>query len=157
MIVRSVKENDWPRIIDIQTQVYGNQFLESEKVLKSKWYCSPDCCFVFETKSGDIEAYLLGHHWHQLTPPTLNQCLPENCEGNYLFLHDLAVAAQGKGIATQLVNHFINASKSCDSKMVMLVAVQSSKKFWVKQGFKVNNAIMNSSYGDIAYLMSRAY
>ncbi|RYV02167.1 GNAT family N-acetyltransferase [Shewanella sp. OPT22] len=155
MTVRLITDSDWPSIVNIQAQVYGKEFLESLNVLQSKWQQSPDCCYVFENEHGEIEAYLLGHRWNQLTPPKLNQLLPDNSIGEYVFLHDLAVVEPGKGIATQMLKQFLRTAAIYQSSKVMLVSVQSSKAFWLKQGFNLSEKCLDSSYGKNAYLMER--
>ncbi|MCE0493129.1 GNAT family N-acetyltransferase [Vibrio salinus] len=157
MPVKLVNETTWPGILKVQSEVYLQIEPESNDVLKSKWYQSPDCCFVYQ-EDDDVLGYLLAHSWNKETPPELFQPLPEESDisGSILFLHDLAISNQisGKGIGAQMVSHLLNVAVELKFEQIRLVAVQDSSLFWKKMGFtEITNKNVSPTYGDGAKMM----
>jgi len=77
--------------------------------------------------------------------------------GEILYLHDLAVStdARGLGVGQQLFHKLIETAKSKKFKRVLLVAVQESETYWFNLGFKeIHNAPISLSYGTGSKLMS---
>ncbi|WP_432452403.1 MULTISPECIES: GNAT family N-acetyltransferase [unclassified Agarivorans] len=155
MSIKPINEATWSEILKLQAEAYALVDPESLEVLKSKWLCSPECCFVYE-KAGNVIGYLLAHSWNKDTPPKLFQALPVGSEGTILFLHDLAISstAAGHGLGKKMVGNLLNIAKNSGFQQIRLVAVQDSSEFWKKQGFSsLGSQAVDPSYGVGAQLM----
>ncbi len=154
MSITAITESNWADILELQQGVYLQVAPESLDVLKSKWLTSPESCLVLY-EEGMLMGYLLAHSWSQEMPPKLFKPLPENCKGSTLFVHDLAVHknSTGKGIGKRLITHIIKIAKLNGYQKIMLVAVQGSTEFWLKQGFMSVNQEVSECYGENAQLM----
>jgi len=159
MTITEISETSWDAILRIQEEAYTGIPPEEVDVLKSKWHNSPDSCFVFLAEDEKILAYLLAHSWGSLVPPKLFEPVPTDSAGKILYLHDLAVSkdARGLGLGKQLANKLIDSAKNKQYEKVLLVAVQGSGKFWASLGFKqILDVPVCASYGADAKLMSLA-
>jgi len=157
MAITEISKTSWDAILRIQEEAYTGVPPEEIDVLKSKWYNSPESCFVFQTENEKILAYLLAHSWGSLEPPKLFEPVPTDSAGKILYLHDLAVSkdARGMGLGKQLANKLIDTAKTLQYEKVLLVAVQGSAGFWASLGFnEIIDIPVCASYGDDANLMS---
>lgn len=160
MIIRSIRDSDWPSILRLETECYSELEPESIEVLQSKWLAAPDYCFVVE-KSGHVIAYLLAHPWESRSLPPLYEPLDYNAiDGSQvsrqLFLHDLVVDSRsgGQGIGSSLVNALIRTAESNDMTQIILVAVEGAETFWRKQRFvSILDRPIDSVYGEDAVFM----
>ncbi|WP_165311248.1 GNAT family N-acetyltransferase [Vibrio ziniensis] len=157
MSIKLVDETTWSGILKVQSEVYLQVEPESIDVLKSKWYQSPDCCFVCQ-EDNNVLGYLLAHSWNKEVPPKLFQPLPEQSDmsGSILFLHDLAISNQvaGKGVGAKMVSYLLNVAIRLKFEQIRLVAVQGSSLFWEKMGFtEIKNQSVSPTYGDGAKIM----
>ena len=156
MSINLIEETIWPDILKLQSEAYYLVEPESFEVMKDKWLCSPESCFVY--KNGQqLLGYLLAHSWHSKQPPKLYQPLPKEVNGSILFLHDLAVSklAKGKGVASKMFSQLLNVAISSGYQQIRLVSVQDSKAFWMKLGFVPAKGNIFASYGVDAVLMQR--
>lgn len=157
MTIKEITNEDWDRIVELESDAYSDIEPESMETLRSKWVASPDLCFVVE-KDKEIAGYLLAHPWNSLEPPSLFKPLPERCSGNILFIHDLVVAKEysGLGLGKAMVKYLLNKVSSKQFESALLVAVQNSQSFWEKFGFyPLQDHKVNSCYGAGAVLMRR--
>ncbi len=156
MTIEPICASDWSQILQLQAGAYTGVEPETLEVLQSKWHASPQTCFVYKRKQ-NIVGYVLAHPWHQLSPPKLFKLLTDDCGGEYLFVHDLAVDQQVKsqGIGKAMMAYLANEAKMRGYQQIQLVAVQNSTRFWQKQGFEPLSQTVSSSYGDGAKLMCR--
>ncbi|WP_283711016.1 GNAT family N-acetyltransferase [Pseudoalteromonas prydzensis] len=154
MTIKLINDQTWSAVLKIQAQAYLSVEPESLAVLKSKWYNSPESCFVYQ-QDESIIGYLLAHAWHSDAPPKLFQPLPRETTGSTLFLHDLAVSksALGRGVATLMYQHLHQHALLSAYQQIRLVALQNSVGFWQRQGFEYVEQSISSSYGTDAYLM----
>jgi ribosomal protein S18 acetylase RimI-like enzyme len=155
MPISPINENSWDDIVKIQEEAYIDIAPEDVKVLKSKWYSSPQTCAVFSDHKGKVLAYLLAHPWASQIPPALNEKSPVTCSTT-LFIHDLALAieAKGKYIGKELVQNLIALAKAKRYEKILLVAVQNSIGFWAMFGFQnIPCEEICSSYGENSRLM----
>jgi predicted N-acetyltransferase YhbS len=155
MSISPINENSWGDIVKIQEEAYIDIAPEDVKVLKNKWYSSPQTCAVFTDHTGKVLAYLLAHPWASEIPPKLNEKIPVTYSST-LFIHDLALAIEGRGknIGKELVQNLIDNAKAKDYVKILLVAVQNSTGFWAKFGFlNIPSEDICSSYGDNSQLM----
>lgn len=150
-----INNSKWDDIILLQSEVYYELEPETLDTLKSKWLFSPEYCFIYELNS-NIVSYLLAHPWNSKIPPKLFQPLTRKINGQFLFLHDLAVSKKlsQSGIGKLMVNKLIKLAQNNNFTMILLVAVQNSVNFWLKCGFKIaENQTHCSDYGDNAQVM----
>jgi len=157
MSIAIISENSWQGILQVQEEAYTDIPHEEVNVLKSKWKASPETCFVYQDCENKVLAYLLAHPWNPDEPPQLFEILPHNSKGDRLYLHDLAVSsnARGLGIGKQLLNKLLEIAKLKKFRHVMLVAVQGAEGYWFDFGFReIENVSVSQSYGLNAKLMS---
>jgi ribosomal protein S18 acetylase RimI-like enzyme len=157
MTITKVSEESWEGILKIQDEAYIDIAPEELDILKSKWESSPETCFVFRLRSMEIKGYLLSHSWGAIEPPKLFEKHNLYPSGSILYLHDLAVSqdSRGLGVGKRLIENLLPVAKLHLFKQVMLVAVQGSESFWVQFGFtEVQDTPVCSSYGVDAKLMS---
>ncbi len=156
MPIQGITASTWPDILQLQQEVYLSVEPETLDVLQSKWLASPETCFVYQ-ESNRVTGYLLAHSWNSELPPKLFTPLPEGSEGSVLFLHDLAVhkGSSGKGIGRALTDQLVDLAQLKGYEQILLVAVQNSVRFWLKQGFQLVNQPVNACYGEGAQLMRR--
>ena len=156
MQITEISDDAWASIINIQDEAYSGVLPERLNVLKSKWVTSPETCFIFKTESNVIKGYLLAHVWDSYNPPKLFEELPTITNGSILYLHDLAVSqdAKGIGVGKQLVQKLMETAKTRQYKEILLVAVQGAESFWSRFGFnEMLDSPVCSSYGSDARLM----
>lgn len=156
MVIRAIDEAAWPGVLCVQQESYTDVFPESIEVLKSKWHTSPDTCFVYADKHGEVLGYLLSHPWPSHCAPKLHEEITFHDPSDNLYLHDLAVSnkARGKGVSQKLVNSLLQAAHTLGYKTISLVAVQGAGKFWSKYGFaRAIDIPLPDSYGDDAQFM----
>jgi len=155
MSINPINEYSWDDIVKIQEEAYTGVEPEDVKVLKSKWYSSPQTCAVFTDHKGKVLAYLLAHPWASEIPPKLNEKISVTYSPT-LFIHDLALAIDGRGknIGKKLVQNLIDNAKAKNYVKILLVAVQNSTGFWAKFGFlNISSEEICSSYGENSQLM----
>jgi len=156
MFITEISEDSWSGIFSIQEEAYTSVPPEELHVLKSKWIASPETCFTFQSENQEIQGYLLAHEWSSNEPPKLFEELPKDSFGTILFLHDLAVSnnARGVGVGKQLAMKLLNCAQTKQFEKVLLVAVQNSDGFWSSLGFsEIVNVPICKSYGCNAKLM----
>jgi len=156
MSIVVISENSWQGILQVQEEAYTDIPLEEVDVLKSKWKASPETCFVYQDSENKILGYLLAHPWNSDKPPKLFETLPDSSAGDTLYLHDLAVSsnARGLGVGRKLSNKLLEVAKLKKFSRVLLVAVQGAADYWCNFGFReVHNVSVSQRYGANAKLM----
>ena len=157
MIFTKVTEDLWNEIHQLQKEAFQEELYEELEVLISKWQRSPESCFVLNSSSNNVSAYLISHKWDALTPPVLNKTLPTvSPSGPILYLHDLVVSHQvkGQGIGSMMVKHLLKIANIKGYEKILLVAVQGADRFWSRQGFiEMKGEYDCNSYGSDAKLM----
>jgi ribosomal protein S18 acetylase RimI-like enzyme len=159
-IIRKMKAADLAAVLSIQSCCYDESKLESGQSFRAKLEVSPATCFialVAETPAG----YLVAVPAEAGNPPLLNcsnYSIPSSA--NALYLHDLAVhpEARGIGIADALIDAYFQTLKQSKFQIACLTAVNNSSKFWERYGFRVYpidaRAEKISTYGTGAQYMS---
>jgi len=151
-----IKETDWDTIMQIQSAAYASYLHEDIAVLRSKWIASPTSCFVFTHADDSVLGYLLAHPWQGNQAPKLGEAVEIDTGYNEVYLHDLAISAdaRGLGIASQLIHQFIITMKNSGCQRLLLTAVQDSAPFWQQYGFGcLEHISVCPSYGQGAKLM----
>lgn len=157
--IRKAQTRDLPRLLQLQREAYST-LVESEAAIASRLRLAPDWCWVVESH-GEVVAYLLTHPWSHALPPAWNTPLSHlPAHATRLYIHDLALGhgARGSGVARRLVNTALQQARRAHFHEVQLVAVQSSKRFWERFGFRevAAEGLLREklrSYGDDACLM----
>jgi len=156
-MIRVITDGDWDQIIQLQESAYTDLEAEPVKVLRSKWFASPELCFVYENDE-KIAGYLLAHSWNSQEPPHLFEELPKQSDGSVLFVHDVVVSKpySGMGLASDLIHHLFSKVRPDQFECALLVAVQNSHSFWSQFGFNpLLDRKVDSRYGENAVLMNR--
>ena len=136
--IRSMTEDDLNVVMDIQFSAYYPSFQEERFVFEDRLSTFPDGCWIAEV-AGNPAGYLFSHPCQLNTPPKLNSAiegLPE--EPDCYFIHDVAVNPhfRGMGIGRSLTNKAKQLAGEHNFKVMALISVQNSEKFWNKMGFK---------------------
>ncbi|CAL9410940.1 Diaminopimelate decarboxylase [Streptomyces sp. enrichment culture] len=155
--VRTVREDDWPRIAALEEGVYAPVSLsEGIDALRSRGRASPGTCFVLET--GDrVAGYALALPYPRHRYPDLHR--PE--EGTYvsrnLHLHDLVIAddLRGRGLGSRLLRCLTDTARRSSYERISLIAVGGTERFWAGHGYRPDpGAELHGDYGDGAVYMS---
>jgi len=158
MLIKEIEELHWNGILTIQDKSYQEIGTESLEVLKNKYDASPDTCFVCLSDGNEVLGYLLAHPWSGISPPKLFEPLPNIENGEYLYLHDMAISPQlkEKGIGSALAKELFEVAQNKGINRVSLVAVQGSESFWSRIGFQVVTEVdICSTYGEKSVLMEK--
>jgi len=158
--IRPMRPVDLPSISEIEVLCYTEIAPESDECLLAKLSASPSTCYV-ACQQHKVVAYLISLPGSFEHPPELHAVtceLPPNPDT--LYLHDLAVSpnARGTGAGKALVERFITRAKELNFKHASLIAVQGSKTYWERYGFRPipqTGALKAklASYGDNAEYM----
>lgn len=155
---------DLPAVLQIQAACYTEVSPESLESLRAKLLACPSACFVASVE-GETIGYLIALLWEFSNPPVLNA---ENCHlpsmPDCLYLHDLAVSPHARkgGAGRELVKTFLGFLRNAGMPRASLIAVQNSKPYWERFGFRVapiSDALKRkiSTYGnDVEYMELRA-
>lgn len=154
--VRAMRADDLPAVLHIQAAAYPVALHERAEVLARKLSLAPHWCRVAEL-DGQVAAYLFSHPWSGETPPAVHawlECLPHRPD--CWFVHDLAVhpQAQGRGLASQLLDPTRAFACSSGCRHALLVAVAGAAAFWQRLGFaELPSSSALAAYGSDARLM----
>ncbi|HRY31649.1 MAG TPA: GNAT family N-acetyltransferase [Bacteroidales bacterium] len=153
--VRNLNNDDISNVMNIQKQDYSNDLQEDRNVFIQILNVFSEG--VFGVFDGDnLAGYLFSH------PYLLNQVKPLNSqlyltgEENCLYLHDMAISPdyRGMGLAKRLFERFLFTSEKIGFESQRLVAVQNSAEFWGRFGFRQNDFVNASGYAN-GYYMQR--
>jgi ribosomal protein S18 acetylase RimI-like enzyme len=159
---------DVPAVLDLQAQCYAYEFLESADSFSAKIAATEaqqTSWVAQDAASQQPLAYLVALPACAATLPTLNAAqlqVPEQPE--LLYLHDLAVAPQGRalGLGRRLVEMVEKRAAALGLRRLGLVAVQGSQPYWQGRGFEALErlpaqlAAKLASFGPEARFMQRA-
>lgn len=154
LAVRSLTASDLPEVMDVQRSAYVDALLESEASFASKLRL-PGSGALGAFEDGALSGYLFCHPWTVGTVVPLNASdltLPN--APDCLYIHDLAVRAdrRGRGLGDRLVIEALGLAERSGLKACALVAVQVSRPFWERHGFRARSEL---EYGVRAVYMVR--
>lgn len=160
-VVRPMRAEDIASVLEIQSCCYDETKLESEQSFLAKLKASPTSCFVALVPDG-LAGYLVAVPAEAGSPPPLNgPSYSVPLTANALYLHDLALhpAARGTGVAVALIEAYFQALKQLKVQFACLTAVNDSKSFWERYGFRAavptgSGAGHMETYGEEARYMS---
>jgi GNAT superfamily N-acetyltransferase len=132
---------------------------EDPEVLAERQCLYSQGCFML-IEDGRAIGYALTHPWRFAEPPPLNRLLGKipSPAATY-YIHDVALMpeARGKGHAAQITNLLVSHAREAGFDNLSLVAVNKSRVFWEKAGFRViavpGLEAKLASYGPDAALM----
>ncbi|PLK48742.1 N-acetyltransferase [Uliginosibacterium sp. TH139] len=132
--IRPMRPADLPAAFALQCRVYPDVYHEPQEALASRLEAGPAFCWVAE-QGGQLAGYVFAHPWSG-APPPLHEPLPA-CVAEHLFLHDLAVCPNHRGMAAgrQLYACVAGEALRAGLDRIRLVAVGSASAFWQRQGF----------------------
>ena len=127
---------DIPSVVRTQSHCYLPGNLESEAVIRARLASAPDTAWVAQVK-GEVCAYLVGYRSRLGQVGALGEGFEPATEPDCLYLHDLAVGpqARGLGLGPLLVAHALAQARREGLAWSALVSVQGSQAFWRRQGF----------------------
>lgn len=136
VLIRRFVRNDLAAALAIQAQAYPAFLVESETAFASRLDAAMPYCLTASSE-GEMAGYLLAHGWQRHAPPQLGTPLVDNWPGEILFIHDLAVAACGRGLGVgrKLIDRAFDLAARDGLKEAELVAVEGAESFWQAMGF----------------------
>ena len=155
--VRPMTLGDLDPVFDLQCRAHTPDYHESRTALASRFERGRKCCFVAEQGQCAV-AYLLAHPWGG-PPPVLHHMLPRLAQPDHLFLHDLAVLPEvrGVGAAAALIAALEKQGRREGFREIRLVALVNAVSFWQRRGWKpLPGVVLDRSYGVGARVKTRA-
>ena len=134
---RPMQERDLPRAAAIAAVVHPD-FPEDDAVFAERLRLYLHGCHVL---MGDdtVAGYILSHPWHDGAPPALNTLLGRLPPSPPVYyIHDLALmhSARRGGAGAAIVRDLIAHARQAGFLSAALVAVNDSKSFWHRLGFR---------------------
>ena len=127
--------DDLNRILEIQRNCYRDNFIEKRKTFEEMINAYCDGCIGIRV-DGFLAGYLFFHLYKDnKKPKPLNYSLEITGEENCMYLHDMAIHSEyrGMGLTSLLMEVFNERTIENNFKLQCLVAVQSSESFWEKR------------------------
>lgn len=151
---------DLPLVSVLAARIHPN-YPEDDAVFAERLRLYPQGCRVLEGEQG-LVAYVVGHPWRHLEPPSLNALLGAlPSQPSTFYIHDLALAPEVRatGVAGLVVDELTDHARKAELPTMSLIAVNGSAGFWQRHGFEVvQDPLLDSklrSYGDDARFMAR--
>ena len=135
--IRLISKHDLSAIVTIQDTCYGNELFEDASLIQRRLLSQPDSCWLAESSSGEVLAYLFSYPSCDKQVAALGSEFSRYTQAELLYLHDMAVSqnARGLGLASRLLNCAERYAMQLGLSRLALVAVQGSVPYWQKQGF----------------------
>ena len=136
MIIRAIKETDWPAILRIQNEVYPDIVPESEAVLRSKTKLGPTTCLTICDRQNNVAGYCLAHPWTQ-DPASLHSIYEMPSAPQLLYIHDMAIAPSyaGKRLGNRTLQYLQSWAKKHGYTTLSLVSLGQAVSYWQQHGF----------------------
>ena len=137
--IRLIKTADLAAVVAIQANCYGDELFEDASLIQKRLLSQPKSCWLAESCSGEVLAYLFSYPSHNKQVAALGSEFSHYAGAELLYLHDMAVSqnARGLGLASRLLNCAERYAMQLGFNRLALVAVQGSVPYWQKQGFAV--------------------
>lgn len=138
--IRRLHHRDLAAALAIQARTYPAFLQENEASFASRLDAAMPYCLAAHANSEPI-GYLLAHAWPRSAPPALGVPLREAGPAEVLFIHDLAVAAAGRGhgVGRKLMDQAVDLAVHDGLRFAELVAVAGAAGFWRAMGFAALN------------------
>lgn len=151
--IRPMRADDLSAVYGVQCAAHAETYHEPLEALRSHFSCGQEACLVAETEAG-LSAYVLAHPWRGVVP-RLHRLAERPAGGDYLFIHDLAVAPvlRGSGAAASLLSEALGVAQRASLPSVRLVSLAAATPFWQKHGFSiVAGARLPDDYGEAVFM-----
>ncbi|MDD2873021.1 MAG: GNAT family N-acetyltransferase [Azoarcus sp.] len=153
---------DLAEVMVVQSEAYGDGFIENIEVIAARLEAAPDTAWVAEDRTG-VCAYLVGYPSLEGRMTALGGAFSVAGEPDCLYLHDLAVSPRvaGRRVGPSLVHMALAFAQAVRFTSSSLVSVQASKAFWQRQGYGVvspdpqESAKLDSYPGAAVYMARR--
>lgn len=136
VIIRPLQRADLPAALAIQSAVYPAFLVEPEDAFASRLAMQTQFCLA-AWHDGALAAYLLAHGWPAQSPPPVGAILPRDAAREVLFIHDLAVGHEGRGLGLgrRLVEAALAMAAREQIDRAELIAVEGAAPYWQTLGF----------------------
>lgn len=153
---RPLTDADLPNLCAIADRVHPDH-PESPEALASHLRVFPAGCFLADGPDGAL-GYCLSHPGRVGRPPALDTVLTGIADADCLYLHDIALLpeARGLGLGEAMVGRLAKVARAHGFDRMALTAVSQSWGFWERQGFHRHACPALASYGAAAVYMVRA-
>lgn len=144
-----------PFVLEIQRNSYSERYIENSHIFTQMITVYPQGSLGVWVE-GIFAAYIFFHPYHSNRIKPLNLSLVLNGKEDCMYLHDMAVHQNYRGMAITriLMDRVDHETRRENFEVQYLVAVQNSRDYWIKYGFKT--VTMIESYGENpAYYMKR--
>ncbi|MGV3511289.1 MAG: GNAT family N-acetyltransferase [Novosphingobium sp.] len=162
LILRPLETRDLPEALAIQSAVYPAFLIEPAEAFASRLNVPAQFCLA-AVRNGELVAYLLAHGWPRQSPPPVGAELSVSAPSEILFIHDLAVGANGRGLALgrRLVKRAFELASLQQLTRAELIAVEDAAAYWKTLGFAEEEIPATleakvAAYGQSARWMTRA-
>ena len=134
--IRPMLATDIAGVLAVQALCYAPAMNESADTIQHRLQQAADFAWVADTPLG-VVAYLVTYPSQLGKLTRLGEAFQVSDSADCLYLHDLAVAPNGKGLGLgqQLVEHAFALARSRALRHAALVSVQDSGNYWQSLGF----------------------
>ena len=153
--IESITKIDVPFVLEVQSESYGETYIEDERVFIQMISVYPQGCLKVNV-DGFFASYVFFHPYHNNMVKPLDSPLVLTGTEDCMYLHDLAVhrSYRRMGLTKILMEEVDNKTRKAGFSLQALTAVQNSHNFWRKHGFRIEREI-ESYGGSPAYYMKR--
>jgi len=147
--IRTVTVEDLDAVAEVEARCFPEAEAAAKSTLNQRIKAFPESFFVAEI-DGKIIGFINGCVTNHMTiyDELFGNAFLHNSNGDYqaIFGLDVIPEFRNQGIAAQLMNHMIEASKSFNRKGVILTCKEKLIHYYEKFGFK-NKGISKSEHG----------
>lgn len=134
--IRPLERHDLPAALEIQSASYPAFLVEPADAFASRLAAPLPFCLA-ALRSGELAGYLLAHGWPRQSPPPVARVLAPQAATEVLFIHDLAVGAEGRGLGLgrQLIDCALVLAARHGLARAELIAIEGAGDYWRALGF----------------------
>ncbi len=155
-----MQAKDVKNVVYVQEKSYSPVLYEGESFYSAIQKHYSQGCWIAHHPNGVIAGYMIAYPVRANEPPPLDtDSFPPLHECRSLHLHDMAIHPdwRGLGLTKMLMQQYERLLSKSHFALASLIAVQNTKIFWEKYGFRVSSDNKDlSSYGDEAYYMIKS-
>ncbi len=134
---RPLRQSDLLAVVDLADELHPDAY-ERAEVFEEKLALFPAGCFALE-RDGAVLGYAIAHPWLENEIPPLDAFLNRLPDApDCLFLHDVAIAAEGRGhgSAGALIDLLASVAQCERLFSLALVSMYGSDVLWRRLGFE---------------------
>lgn len=141
LTIRNTLQEDLAGIMAIQQHCYSD-LTEPDDILLKRWQTHAETNWL-ALSSGKPLGYLIAYPSLYGNVTRLGAEFESYADADVLYLHDMAVSpqARGLGIAAELLQYAQQYATDSGLSTLALVAVQGSVPYWSRYGFSVVTAV----------------